>query len=150
MIRPAVTQDVPAIQRLLEIYAKQGLLLPRSLSDLYDHLRDFVVCETDGMVVGAAGMHVCWADLGEVRSLAVAPEHARQGIGSRLVEHCEAAARTLGLRQVFTLTYQTAFFQHLDYRITDKSTLPHKVWADCLKCPKFPDCDEIAMIKGLF
>ncbi|MBN2231241.1 MAG: N-acetyltransferase [Deltaproteobacteria bacterium] len=149
MIRTAITQDVPPIQRLLEHYAKQGLLLSRSLSDLYDNLRDFTVFESDGMLAGAAGLHVCWADLGEIRSLAVAPDHARQGIGSRLVEHCEAAARELGLRQVFTLTYQTAFFQRLGYQITDKSSLPHKVWADCLKCPKFPDCDEIAMIKGL-
>ena len=149
MIRRATIKDVKTIQNALEHYAKKGLLLPRSLSDLYDNLRDFIIYQKKGEVFGVSALHVCWEDLGEIRSLAVLPPHTKQGIGRQLVNDCEKDAAKLGLKKVFTLTYQESFFAGLGYRTINKNQLPHKVWGDCLKCVKFPDCDEIAMIKTL-
>jgi len=149
MIRPATVNDINTIQKTLEYYADKGLLLPRSLNDLYDNLRDFMVLQEEDEILGVGSLHVCWEDLGEIRSLAVLPAHTRQGIGCRLVEVCENEARKLGLKRVFTLTYQEKFFAGLGYRTIDKGELPHKVWGECLKCIKFPNCDEIAMIKNL-
>jgi amino-acid N-acetyltransferase len=149
MIRPATVNDIVTIQKTLEYYADKGLLLPRSLNDLYDNLRDFMVLQEEDEILGVGSLHVCWEDLGEIRSLAVLPAHTRQGIGCRLVEVCENEARKLGLKRVFTLTYQEKFFAGLGYRTIDKGELPHKVWGECLKCVKFPNCDEIAMIKNL-
>ena len=149
MIRRATIKDVKTIQNALEHYAKKGLLLPRSLSDLYDNLRDFIIYQKKGEVFGVSALHVCWEDLGEIRSLAVLPPHTKQGIGRQLVNDCEKDAAELGLKKVFTLTYQESFFTGLGYQTIDKNQLPHKVWGDCLKCVKFPDCDEIAMIKTL-
>ncbi len=149
MIRQATIKDVKTIQDTLEHYAKKGLLLPRSLSDLYDNLRDFIVYEKSGETFGVSALHVCWEDLGEIRSLAVLPPYTKQGIGRELVSDCEKEALKLGLKRLFTLTYQESFFAGLGYQTIDKSRLPRKVWGDCLKCVKFPDCDEIAMIKEL-
>ena len=149
MIRRAIIKDVKIIQSTLEHYANKGLLLPRSLSDLYDNLRDFIVYQKENNILGVSALHVCWEDLGEIRSLAVLPPHTKQGIGRQLVNDCEAEAIKLGLKKVFTLTYQESFFAGLGYRTIDKNQLPHKIWGDCLKCAKFPDCDEIAMIKIL-
>ncbi|MBN2332729.1 MAG: N-acetyltransferase [Deltaproteobacteria bacterium] len=149
MLRHATTRDVQVIQKILEHYARQEILLPRSLSDLYDNVRDFVVYQEGDKVIATSALHVCWDDLGEIRSLAVLPDYTKRGIGAELVAHCEAEARQLGLRQVFTLTYQERFFANLGYQKVDKATLPHKVWSDCLKCVKFPNCDEIAMSKTL-
>lgn len=149
MIRPATVNDIKTIQKTLEYYADKGLLLPRSLNDLYDNLRDFIVLQEEAEILGVGSLHVCWEDLGEIRSLATLPAHTRQGIGCRLVEVCENEARKLGLKRVFTLTYQEKFFLGRGYRTIDKGELPHKVWGECLKCIKFPNCDEIAMIKSL-
>ncbi len=149
MIRPATVGDVKTIQQTLEYYAEKGLLLPRSLNDLYDNLRDFIVFQDLKNISGVGSLHVCWEDLGEIRSLAVLPPNTNKGIGRQLVEVCETEARKLGLKRVFTLTYQEKFFTGLGYRTIDKSELPHKVWGECLKCVKFPNCDEIAMIKML-
>lgn len=159
-LRKAKTDDVHSIHGILSHYAKQGLLLPRALSELYDHLRDYVVLEEAAdeggvgvlpasRIVGVCGLGVCWEDLAEVRSLAVKEETQGRGLGSRLVEACLEEARELGLKRVFTLTYVPGFFGRLGFHEVDKSVLPHKVWADCLKCPKFPDCDEIAMMRPL-
>jgi amino-acid N-acetyltransferase len=149
MIRPATVNDINTIQKTLEYYADKGLLLPRSLNDLYDNLRDFIVLQKEDEILGVGSLHVCWEDLGEIRSLAVLPAHTRQGIGWQLVEVWENEARKLGLKRVFTLTYQEKFFAGLGYQTVDKGKLPHKVWGECLKCVKFPNCDEIAMIKKL-
>jgi len=149
MLRQSTARDIPRIQEILEHYANQGLLLPRALSDLYENLRDFVVYEERMEIIGASALHVCWEDLGEIRSLAVIPERTKKGIGSELVNHCETEARRLGLQKAFTLTYQESFFTKLGYQKIDKNLLPNKIWRDCLQCVKFPNCDEIAMIKTL-
>lgn len=149
MIRKAKINDVKEIQKLLTNYASQGEMLSRSLSELYEALRDFYVCEEQGRVVGTSALHIVWEDLAEVRSVAVAADAGRRGIGTRVVGACLDEARALGLRRLFCLTYKPDFFATFGFRVVDKSELPHKVWGDCIKCVKFPDCDEIAMILDL-
>ena len=145
MIRKALIPDVREIHRLLLDYARDGLLLSRSLAELYESLRDFYVFEVDGRVVGTAALNICWEDLAELRSLAVHPDFNGRGAGRELVLACLAEARLLGLRRVFALTYKQAFFEKLGFSVIEKSQLPHKIWGDCMKCAKFPDCDEIAL-----
>jgi len=148
MIRKAVIQEIGAIHRLLADYADQGLLLPRSLNDLYDHMRDiFVFEEGQGSpIIAVCALNICWEDLAEIRSLAVAEKYKGKGIGAKLVEECLEEARSLGLKKIFTLTYVPGFFSGMGFKEVEKSTLPHKIWSACLNCPKFPDCDEIAMM----
>jgi amino-acid N-acetyltransferase len=145
MIRKAIIADVREIHRLLLGYAREGLLLSRSLAELYESLRDFYVFENDGRVVGAAALNICWEDLAELRSLAVHPDCNGRGVGRDLVLACLDEARRLGIRKVFALTYKQAFFEKLGFSVIEKSQLPHKIWGDCMKCAKFPDCDEIAL-----
>jgi len=149
MIRKARIADVKNIQPLINQYADQGQMLPRSLNELYENLRDFSVYEKDGAIRGACALHVSWDGLAEVRSLAVAPGSARGGIGSALVRHCLEEAASLGAERVFVLTYQVGFFQKLGFGPVDKKELPHKIWTDCLNCVKFPNCDETAMLINL-
>jgi amino-acid N-acetyltransferase len=146
MIRKAQIADVKNIQKLLMTFANRGDMLSRSLSELYESLRDFYVAEEDGVILGAAALHIVWEDLAEVRSVAVLEDSGRKGIGSLLVQACISEAHDLGLRRIFCLTYKPDFFAKHGFRLVDKSELPHKVWGDCIKCPKFPDCDENAMI----
>ncbi|MFZ5776388.1 MAG: N-acetyltransferase [Thermodesulfobacteriota bacterium] len=148
-IRDARMSDVKTIYALLHHFADKGLLLGRSFSSLYDQLRDFKVLVDDGEdgpVLGVCALHVCWENLAEIRSLAVAEEAQRRGIGRRLVEACLTEADHFGINRVFTLTYQPEFFKKLGFRHIDKNELPHKVWSDCINCPKFPDCNEEALI----
>ena len=151
MIRKTTTKDVKEIHRLLKKHSDRGELLPRALSDLYDDVRDFNVYEEkdSGSIIGACALHVCWEDLAEIRSLAVCERYQRKGIGSALVTTALAEAEELGIKRVFTLTYRPDFFNKHGFKIVDKSTLPQKIWAECIKCVKFPDCDEIAMLKLL-
>lgn len=149
MIRKAQIADVKDIQKLLMTFANRGDMLSRSLSELYESLRDFYVVEEEGVILGAAALHIVWEDLAEVRSVAVVEDSGRKGIGSRLVQACIAEAREIGLKRIFCLTYKPDFFAKHGFRLVDKAELPHKVWGDCIKCPKFPDCDENAMILDL-
>jgi amino-acid N-acetyltransferase len=149
MIRKAKISDVRDIQKLLTNYASRGEMLSRSLSELYDSLRDFYIFEDDGRVIGTSALHIVWEDLAEVRSVAVAEDAGRRGIGSQVVGACLEEARALGLKRLFCLTYKPDFFAKFGFVVVDKSELPHKVWGDCIKCVKFPDCDEIAMILDL-
>ena len=144
-IRQARMEDVEAIHALVPDFARRGTMLPRSRAELYERLRDYEVAEADSQVVGCAALAIAWENLGEIRSLAVVEAFQGRGVGRRLVESCLAEARRLGIRKVFALTNMPAFFEHLGFERVDKETLPHKVWADCVKCPKFPDCDEEAV-----
>jgi len=151
MLRKAKVSDAKIIHQMINLSSNKGEMLPRSLMDLYGGLRDFFVyLDDEGSLVGFCAMHIFWENLAEVRSLYVRGENRRSGIGRKLVEACISEAITLDLLRIFTLTYQTDFFQHLGFVITDKTKLPEKVWSDCFKCPKYPDfCDEIAMIVEL-
>ncbi|MEZ4598548.1 MAG: N-acetyltransferase [Syntrophotaleaceae bacterium] len=145
MLRKARIPDAKIIHKLLLTYAREGLMLSRSLAEIYDAIRDFYVLEEDGEVIGTVCLQICWEDLAEVRSLAVAGDRTKQGIGRILVQACLEEARQLGLKKVFALTYQAGFFEKMGFHYIEKSELPQKIWGDCLKCPKFPDCDETAM-----
>lgn len=152
MIRTARMADVKAIHHLLHHFAGKGLLLGRSLSSLYDQLRDFkvyadtVALGDDAPVIGVCALHICWENLAEIRSLAIAEEVQGKGLGSQLVRACLDEAEKIGINRVFTLTYQPEFFKKLGFRTIDKNELPHKVWSDCIHCPKFPDCNEEALV----
>ena len=145
MIRPARMSDVAEIHALLKHFAGKGVLLGRSISSLYDQLRDFVVYDQDG-IAGVCSLHICWDDLAEIRSLAVPEEKQGLGIGRALVQSCLDEAVSLEIGNVFTLTYQPGFFRKMKFSDIDKKDLPHKIWSDCLNCPQFPDCDEEALI----
>jgi amino-acid N-acetyltransferase len=149
MIRKAILQDARQIHRLLLNYAKDGLVLSRSLMEIFEAIRDFYVFVEGERVVGAAALNICWEDLAEVRSLVVDESFAGHGIGKHLVEACLSEARTLGIGRVFALTYQQAFFEKLGFSVIEKSELPQKIWGDCIKCAKFPECDEIALSRSL-
>jgi len=147
MIREARISDVVEIQKMLRDFAAEGTLLPRSLSELYTTLRDLVVFEDEtGQVAGCCGLHIIWSDLAEIRSLAVHKSCQRRGIGRQLVEACVAEAKSLGISKLFALTYEVDFFEHLGFKQVDKNMFPQKVWADCVHCPKFPNCDESALL----
>ena len=146
MLRKAGLEDVKQIHAMVNAAAARGEMLARALGELYDNLRDYYVLERDGAVIGTCALHLCWEDLAEIRSLCVAEGVRRQGIGRQLVNACLAEAREFGIRRVFLLTYRTDFFSACGFTEADKKELPQKIWSDCVRCPKFPECDETAMI----
>ncbi len=151
MIRKAVLDDVNAIHALLSLYSKKGELLARPLSKLYDHLRDFWVFEDQDQkkIVGCCALQFCWEDLAEIRSLAVDPDFTGKGIGSTLTERAIQEAVYFKIKNLFTLTYRPDFFKRFNFSTIDKNKLPIKIWADCIGCVSFPNCDEIAMLRKL-
>ncbi len=146
MIRKAKITDVKQIYNLIMKFALKEEMLPRSLSELYDNMRDFFVFEESGKIFGCCALHVMWEELGEIRSLAIRTENKGKGIGSKLIEACIGETTQLGLNKVFALTYIPEFFEKKGFFKIDKAELPHKVWADCVKCPKFPDCGEVPVM----
>ncbi len=151
MIRKATIFDVKSIHLLLSNYGDQGILLSRSLSELYDHLRDFSVFVEpgDNKVIGCCALQFCWEDLAEIRSLAVDSGHWGEKIGEQLVEAALFEAAAFQITKVFTLTYQPEFFNKYGFNVIDRADLPLKIWKDCILCVKFPDCDETAMVKNI-
>lgn len=147
MLRKAKIADVKKIHTLIDSYARKEEMLPCALVELYERVRDFYVYIDDvsGTIIGTCALHICWEDLGEIRSLAVADESRMKGIGKKLVIACLEEAALIGLKKVFALTYKSEFFSKLGFKTIDKGTLPHKIWGDCIKCSKFPECDETAM-----
>lgn len=146
MIRKAKLTDVKTIQVIVNQYAEGGQMLPRTLNEIYENLRDFHVYEQDGSIMGVCALHVSWDGLAEIRSLAVRQDRVKHGVGSELVRQCLSEAATLQVARVFVLTYQDVFFRKLGFTDVDKKELPHKIWTDCLNCVKFPNCDESALI----
>ena len=155
MIRPATIHDVPRIQAIINSHAELGKMLFKSLAQLYEGLRDFAVYEAGdedcapGRVVGCVGVTIIWADLAEVRSLAVDDACRGKGVGRRLVEWTVEEARRLGIRKLMSLTYEQRFFEKAGFEVVPKDALPLKVWSDCVRCPKRDGCDEIAMVRVL-
>ncbi len=146
-IRKATVRDIPEVQRLINHFARKEEMLPRSLNELYETVRDIFVCEAGGKLLGTCCLHILWEDLAEVRSLAVRKEAQGRGIGTALVKRALREAKALGVKKVFVLTYIPEFFRRLNFREVDKSTLPQKIWGECLKCHRFPECDEVAMLR---
>jgi amino-acid N-acetyltransferase len=146
MIRKAKIADIKQIHKFVNEFAKKEEMLPRALNDLYEGIRDFFIYEEKGIIKGVCALHTLWEDLAEIRSLAVKEEYRRVGIGKTLIKRCLKDAMELGIKRVFALTYQPEFFKKLGFTEIDKAKLPHKIWGDCLKCPKFPECDEHAVI----
>jgi len=147
--KKATIKDAKAIHSLVNKFAKKEDMLPRSLNEIYENIRDFYVCFNNKSIVGTAGLHISWDDLAEIRSVSVSIKYQRQGIGRKLIKSCLNEAKKLGVNTVFALTYRPGYFKDLGFKEIDKNSLPHKIWGECLKCHKFPDCDESAVIKKL-
>ncbi len=149
MIRKATLRDVRAIHRLISEQAKDGHILLRALTELYAQVRDFSVQSADDSdeIVGCGALHFVWEDLAEVRSLAVTTNYQHKGIGTQLIEALLEEARQMEVKQVFVLANKTRLFERCGFTVMEKNLLPHKIWADCLRCTKFPDCDEIALAR---
>ncbi len=148
-IRQARTSDAPTICELINYHAERGRMLHRSLEDVYGRLRGFHVAEDDGELVGCAAVEVFWADLAEVKSLAVAAGRQGQGVGSKLLAAACEDARNIGVRKLFALTYEKDFFAAHGFEVIDRDSLPEKVWRECVACPKADACDETAVLKRL-
>jgi len=145
-IRKAKISDIKQIHKFVNEFAKKEEMLPRSLNDLYESMRDIYIYEDRGEMQGVCALHILWEDLAEIRSLAVSKESQGKGAGRSLLNACLKEAKGLGIKRVFALTYQPEFFLKNGFKGIDKSKLPQKIWGDCLRCPKFPECDEDAVI----
>lgn len=149
MIRKAKIEDIKQIQSLINNFAQGGLMLPRSVNELYENIRDFWVYELNKKISGCAALHISWDDLAEIKSVAVNKAMQGRGIGKELISACIKEASELGSKRVFVLTYQNKYFQKLGFKRVKHDDLPHKIWAECINCPKFPNCQEIAMVKNI-
>lgn len=149
MIRKAKIKDIKQIQDLINYFAKQDLMLPRSLNELYETLRDFWVVEENKKIVACCALHISWDDLSEIKSLAVAKKNQGKGLGNELVSACLLEARQLGAKKIFVLTYKPDFFKKFGFKKIKHANLPHKIWAECINCCKFPNCQEVALLKKL-
>jgi len=149
MIRKARIRDIKQIQELIGYFAKRDVMLPRSLNELYENIRDFWVYEEENKLVGCAALHISWDNLAEIKCLAVAKHQQKKGLGRDLVAACLAEAQVLGAKKVFVLTYKPEFFKKLGFKKIKHEALPHKIWAECINCCKFPNCQEIALLKVL-
>jgi len=145
-LEKAKISDVPEMHKLINFFAEKGEMLARPLSEMYENIRDYFVGREEERVVGCAALHVCWSDLAEIKSVAVAEDKQDQKVGAKLIEACLADAKALGISTVFCLTYKPGFYEKFDFIQVDKMELPRKVWTECYRCPKFPDCDEVALI----
>jgi amino-acid N-acetyltransferase len=145
----ARVSDANSMHRLISHFADKGEVLPRALSEIYEDIRDYFVVRKRGRVIACAALHVTWVDLAEIRSLAVDEQAQNQRVGSALVQACLEEAKELAIPRIFCLVRKPAFFEKHGFQLIDKTELPHKVWAECYRCPKFPDCDEVALIRHL-
>jgi len=145
-VEKARITDVTQIHELINYFADKGEMLARPLSEIYESIRDYFIVREDERVIACAALHVNWSDLAEVKSVAVAEDNQRQGVGDQLIEACLAEAKELGIPTVFCLTYKPVFFERFGFSPIDKMELSRKVWTECYRCPKFPNCDEVALI----
>jgi amino-acid N-acetyltransferase len=148
-VRSAKISDVPAINALINSYAEVDRMLFRSMADIYENLQTFIVAELDNKIVGCCALEVIWADLAEIKSLAIDEAHKGKGIGRGLVAAAVEQAAKLGVPKIFALTLEPVFFEKSGFEIVEKETLPMKVWSDCARCSKQQNCDEIAVIKSV-
>ncbi len=148
-IKKPVIKDAKAIHSLVNTFANKDAMLPRSLNEIYENIRDFIICTNNESVIAVSALHILWEDLAEIRSVAVSRKYQGRGIGKKLVRQSLKEASALGIKKVFALTYNPGFFTGLGFKDIDKNSLPHKIWGECLKCHKFPECDESAVIIDL-
>ena len=148
-VEKARISDVAQMHQLINYFADKGEMLARPMSELYENIRDYFVVRQGEQVIACAALHVSWSDLAEIKSVAVAEGKQEQRIGTQLVEACLREAKEIGIPTVFCLTYQPAFFEKRGFSKVEKTELPHKVWGECYLCPKFPNCDEVALIYHL-
>jgi amino-acid N-acetyltransferase len=148
-IEKATVRDAKHIHSLINRFAKKDEMLPRSLNEIYENIQNFFICSFRGKIIGTSALHIMWETLAEIRSIAVLEKFQNQGIGKKLITECLKEAKKLGVKKVFILTYNPEYFKNIGFKDIDKDSLPHKIWGDCLKCPKFPKCEEVAVIKTL-
>jgi amino-acid N-acetyltransferase len=146
MVRKAGIEDVRRIHAIVNGAAAKGEMLARALGELYDNMRDYFIYEENGEILGTGALHICWEDLAEIRSICVVESARFKGVGRRLVDACIEEARQFNIGKLFLLTYQEEFFKKMGFEVRDKKELPQKIWSDCIRCAKFPECDEIAMV----
>ncbi|MDD4982228.1 MAG: N-acetyltransferase [Candidatus Omnitrophica bacterium] len=149
MIRKAKIKDVKQMQEMINAFARQDIMLARSLSELYENIRDYWVKEEKGKVAGCAALHISWDNLAEIKSVAVLKRRQGKGVGRELIEACLNEAVGLGIKKVFMLTYKPEYFKKFGFKRVSHASLPHKIWAECINCPKFPNCQEVALQKIL-
>jgi amino-acid N-acetyltransferase len=149
MIRKAKIQDIKQLHKMINSFAAQGLMLPKSLNELYENIRDFWVAQDHGKISGCCALHISWNDLAEIKSLGVAKKSRGKGTGRELLAACIDEARGFGVKNLFVLTYKQEFFKKFGFKKIKHAELPHKIWAECINCCKFPDCREVALLKVL-
>ena len=145
-VEKASINDVPQMHKLINQFAERGEMLARSLSEIYENVRVYFIIREGERVIACAALHINWADLAEIRSVAVAEDYQMQGVGAKLINACIEDAKSLGLDTVFCLTYQPGFFEKSGFTRVDRMELPQKIWSDCYRCPKYPNCDEVALV----
>jgi len=145
-IRKARAKDIPEIENVINYYAGQNKMLPRSSSELYENIRDFWVKEKNSGIAGCCALHIIKKDIAELKSLAIKQEFIGEGIGKELVKKCAEDALTIGIKKIFVLTQIPDYFKKLNFTEIDINKLPHKIWPECLRCPKFPKCDGTALL----
>ena len=148
-MRKATLKDAKKIQKLVNGFAGEGTMLPRSLNEIYDNIRDFWIVEENGEIIACCALHPVWDDMVEVKSLAVDRTYHRKQIGRKLVEACLGEASEIGAARAFALTFVPDFFEKLGFEKGHKEDMPHKIWSECIKCPHFPDCDEVLVVKEI-
>ncbi len=145
-LRKAMITDVPKMQKLINKHADLGEMLHKSLNELFENIRDYYVFEENSEILGIGAIHVTWDDLAELKSVVISSDAQGRGLGTLIVQQCLKEAKELGLRRIFALTYKPEFFEKRGFRTIDRNMLPHKVWGECIKCHKFPNCNEVAMM----
>ncbi len=148
-MRKARLTDAENIQDLIGLFAAEGAMLPRSINYVISNIRDFWVFEKNGEIVGCCALHPVWHNLVEIKSLAVRKDYQKSGMGKQFVTASIDESKSLGAAQIFTLTYLPEFFKKFSFKMEDKESMPHKIWAECINCPHFPDCNEVLMVKEI-
>jgi len=146
MLRGAHINDVEQMNKLVNHFAQRDLMLARPLGELYENIRDYYVYVENGSIVGCAALHIFWKDLAEIKSIAVEEDYQKRGIGKQLIQKCLEEGKALGISRLFVLTYIPEFFERMGFKLIDKDLLPHKIWTECVKCYKFPDCGEVSLV----
>ncbi|MCM8785867.1 MAG: N-acetyltransferase [Candidatus Omnitrophica bacterium] len=149
IIRKGRLEDVVFIRKMVNKFAEEGMMLPLSINQIYERIRDFSIIEKNGKIIGCGALKIVWKDLAEIRSIAIKKQFQKKGYGKRIVEELLKEAEQLKIKKVFVLTNKPEFFSKLGFEKISKQKLPHKIWVDCINCPKFPKCDEIPMMKSL-